>query len=58
MSLFSIKLAVKDTQLKGVKDMRVIARVHQNRNLADFEKALEDYKDGAVRASSFSSLRR
>jgi 26S proteasome regulatory subunit N6 len=27
--------------------MRAIARAHQDRNLADFEKALRDYKDGA-----------
>lgn len=26
--------------------MRAVARAHQNRNLADFEKALKDYKDG------------
>jgi 26S proteasome regulatory subunit N6 len=26
--------------------MRAIARAHQERNLADFEKALRDYKDG------------
>lgn len=26
--------------------MRAIARAHQNRNLADFEKALRDYKTG------------
>jgi 26S proteasome regulatory subunit N6 len=26
--------------------MRAIARAHQDRNLADFEKALRDYKDG------------
>ena len=26
--------------------MRAIARAHQNRNLADFEKALRDYKAG------------
>lgn len=26
--------------------MRAIARAHQQRNLADFEKVLRDYKDG------------
>lgn len=26
--------------------MRAVARAHQNRNLADFEKALQDYKQG------------
>ena len=46
MSLLSIKLAVKYTQLKEMKNMRVIARAHQYRNLADFEKASKDYKDG------------
>lgn len=27
--------------------MRAIARAHQNRNLADFEKALRDYREGS-----------
>jgi 26S proteasome regulatory subunit N6 len=45
-SLLSIKLAVKYAQLREVESMRAIARAHQNRNLADFEKALRDYKDG------------
>jgi 26S proteasome regulatory subunit N6 len=44
-SLLSIKLAVKYAQLREVESMRAIARAHQNRNLADFEKALRDYKD-------------
>ena len=35
--------------------MRAIARAHQNRNLADFEKALRDYKAG-LKTFSFSSL--
>jgi 26S proteasome regulatory subunit N6 len=29
--------------------MRAIARAHQNRNLADFEKALRDYGEGSPR---------
>lgn len=28
--------------------MRAIARAHQNRNLADFEKALRDYREGTL----------
>ncbi|KIM74391.1 hypothetical protein PILCRDRAFT_80113 [Piloderma croceum F 1598] len=52
-SLLSIKLAVKYAQLREVESMRAIARAHQNRNLADFEKALRDYKDGK---SFFSHL--
>ncbi|KAK7018559.1 PCI-domain-containing protein [Favolaschia claudopus] len=44
-SLLSIKLAVKYAQLRDVESMRAIARAHQDRNLADFEKALRDYKD-------------
>ena len=28
--------------------MRAIARAHQDRSLADFEKALRDYKDGGT----------
>jgi len=44
-SLLSIKLALKYVQLKDVESMRAVARAHQNRNLADFEKALRDYKD-------------
>jgi 26S proteasome regulatory subunit N6 len=46
-SLLSIKLALKYAQLRDVESMRAIARAHQDRNLADFEKALRDYKDGA-----------
>lgn len=26
--------------------MRAVARAHQNRNLAEFEQALKDYRDG------------
>lgn len=28
--------------------MRAVARAHQNRDLADFEKALRDYREGAL----------
>jgi len=45
-ALLSIKLAVKYAQLREVESMRAVARAHQERNLADFEKALKDYKDG------------
>ncbi|THV05560.1 proteasome regulatory particle subunit [Dendrothele bispora CBS 962.96] len=44
-ALLSIKLAVKYAQLREVESMRAVARAHQERNLADFEKALKDYKD-------------
>ncbi|KAJ4474675.1 PCI-domain-containing protein [Lentinula edodes] len=44
-SLLSIKLAVKYAQLREVESMRSVAKAHQARNLADFEKALKDYKD-------------
>ncbi|OCH93450.1 PCI-domain-containing protein [Obba rivulosa] len=43
-SLMSIKLAVKYAQLRDVESMRAVARAHQKRNLADFEKALKDYQ--------------
>ncbi|EUC59446.1 26S proteasome non-ATPase regulatory subunit rpn6, putative, partial [Rhizoctonia solani AG-3 Rhs1AP] len=43
-SLLSIKLALKFAQLRDVESMRAIARAHQNRNLAEFEAALRDYK--------------
>ena len=39
-------MALKYAQLREVECMRAIARAHQNRNLADFEKALKDYRDG------------
>ncbi|KAG1772213.1 hypothetical protein EV702DRAFT_1281457 [Suillus placidus] len=42
----SIKLAVKYAQLREIESMRAIALAHQNRNLADFETALRDYKHG------------
>ncbi|KAF8056689.1 PCI-domain-containing protein [Lyophyllum atratum] len=44
-SLLTIKLAVKYAQLREVESMRAIALAHQARNLADFEKALREYKD-------------
>ncbi|KAF9459082.1 proteasome regulatory particle subunit [Collybia nuda] len=44
-ALLTIKLAAKYAQLREVESMRAIARAHQERNLADFEKALRDYKD-------------
>ncbi|KAF8633522.1 hypothetical protein AX17_004428 [Amanita inopinata Kibby_2008] len=44
-SLLSIKLAVKYSQMREVESMRAIARAHQGRNLAEFEKTLKDYKD-------------
>ncbi|KAG1738288.1 proteasome regulatory particle subunit [Suillus occidentalis] len=47
-SLLSIKLAVKYAQLREIESMRAIALAHQNRNLADFEKALRDYKHGIL----------
>lgn len=45
-SLLSIKLAAKYAQMREVESMRAVARAHQNRNLADFEKALRDYREG------------
>ncbi|THH13833.1 hypothetical protein EW146_g6436 [Bondarzewia mesenterica] len=47
-SLLSIKLALKYAQLRDVESMRAVARAHQNRNLADFEKALRDYREGII----------
>lgn len=46
--MLSIKLAAKYAQMREVESMRAIARAHQNRNLADFEKALRDYRDGPL----------
>jgi len=43
-ALLSIKLALRFAQLRDIESMRAVARAHQNRNLADFEKALQDYK--------------
>lgn len=54
-SLLSIKLALKYAQLRDVESMRAVARAHQNRDLADFEKALRDYREGQL-TRSFSSL--
>ena len=45
-SLLSIKLAVKYAQLREIETMQAIALAHQNRNLANFKKALRDYKHG------------
>lgn len=45
-SLLTLKMSLKYAQLREVECMRAVARAHQNRNLADFEKALKDYKDG------------
>ena len=45
-SLLSVKFALKYAQLRDVESMRAVARAHQNRNLADFEKALRDYREG------------
>ncbi|KAF9789771.1 PCI domain-containing protein [Thelephora terrestris] len=44
-ALLSIKLALKYAQLREVESMRAVAKAHQNRNLAEFEKALRDYRD-------------
>ncbi|KAH7889128.1 proteasome regulatory particle subunit [Phlebopus sp. FC_14] len=44
-SLLSIKLALKYAQLREIECMRAIALAHQNRDLAEFEKVLRDYKD-------------
>ena len=46
--MLSIKLASKYAQLRDVESMRAIARAHQKRNLADFEKALKDYQQGTM----------
>ncbi|KAF6750728.1 hypothetical protein DFP72DRAFT_991583 [Ephemerocybe angulata] len=35
--------------LQDMESMRAVARVHQNRNLADFEEALREYKDELLR---------
>ena len=45
-ALLSLKLTLKYAQLREIECMRAIARAHKNRNLADFQKALRDYKDG------------
>lgn len=46
------KMTTKYAQLRDVESVRAIARAHQARNLADFEKALRYY--GMVRPPSFS----
>ena len=43
-----IKLALKYANLRDVESTRAIARAHQNRNLADIEKALKDYQHGTL----------
>jgi hypothetical protein len=45
-SQLTIKLALKYVNLRDVESMRAIARAHENRNLADFEKALKEYQHG------------
>ena len=45
-TLLTIKLALKYVNMRNVKSMHAIARAHQGRNLADFEKALRDYRNG------------
>ncbi|KAG8938948.1 26S proteasome regulatory subunit rpn6 [Tulasnella sp. 424] len=44
-SLLQIKLAARYVQLREVDSMRAVARAHQNRNLAEFEHALKDYRE-------------
>lgn len=44
-AVLSLKAAQKYTQLREIECMRVIARAHKNRNLADFEQALRDYNE-------------
>lgn len=53
-SLLSIKLALKFAQLRDVESMRAIALAHQNRNLAEFETALRDYKQGTYTTLNLS----
>jgi len=48
-SLLTTKLALK------YANMRAAAHAHQGRNLADFEKALRDYRDGKAFPLSFSA---
>ncbi|KAF8515732.1 proteasome regulatory particle subunit [Hysterangium stoloniferum] len=54
-SLLSIKLAIKYAQLRDVESMRAVARAHQNRNLAEFQKALRDYRDELISDSTIRS---
>ena len=44
--LLTIKLALKYANMRDVESMCAIARAHQGRNPADFEKVLGDYRDG------------
>jgi len=44
-SLLQIKLALKYAQLRDVESMRAVARAHQNRNLAEFQRALKHYRE-------------
>ncbi|KAF6761015.1 hypothetical protein DFP72DRAFT_988151 [Ephemerocybe angulata] len=44
-ALLTVKFATKYAQLRDVESMRALARAHQDRNLAGFEKALREYKD-------------
>jgi 26S proteasome regulatory subunit N6 len=45
-SPLTIKLATQYASSRDVESMRAIARAHQGRNLAEFEKALRDYQLG------------
>jgi len=54
-SLLSIKLALKYAQSRDVESMRAVARAHQNRNLAEFQKALRDYRDELISDSTIRS---
>ena len=50
--MLSIKLAVNYAQLREIEYADHCAG-DQNRNLADFEKALKDYKDGESYSNPF-----
>ena len=47
-SLLAVKSAQRYTELREIDCMRALARAHKNRNLADFEKVLKEYNDGAL----------
>jgi 26S proteasome regulatory subunit N6 len=47
-ALLGIKLAAKYAQMREVESMRAVARAHQNRDLAAFERALREYREGAA----------
>jgi 26S proteasome regulatory subunit N6 len=53
-ALLGIKLVAKYAQMREVESMRAVARAHQNRDLADFERALRDYREGARRACIYA----